>query len=77
MSEGKQFDIHEDTIRTIKYNETAVRNSMCSRAKVSVNLLSCTRLILKEMMRKVLVIRIEDKSRKSVPEEGNTLVVRN
>lgn len=72
-SVGRQYNLRESTIRTIKKNEGAIRKSVVSGTKVSVHTSSYTRDIIKEQMEKALVIWVEDCAQKRIPVDGYSI----
>ncbi|CAK9825672.1 Tigger transposable element-derived protein 1 [Anthophora retusa] len=70
---GKTFGLNEATIRTIKKNEIAIRQSVISGTNLSVKSSSYTRDAVKEKMEKALIIRLEENAQKRIPVDGNNI----
>jgi len=70
---GKTFGLNEATIRTIKQNEIAIRQSVISGTNLSVKSSSYTRDAVKEKMEKALIIWLEENAQKRIPVDGNNI----
>lgn len=70
---GKMFGLNEATIRTIKKNEIAIRQSVISGTKLSAKSTSYSRDAVKEKMERALIIWIEDNAQKRIPIDGNSI----
>ncbi|XP_061388963.1 tigger transposable element-derived protein 1-like [Musca vetustissima] len=70
---GKTFGLTEATIRTIKKNEIAIRQSVISETYLSVKSSSYTRDAVKEKMEKTLIIWLEENAQKRIPVDGNNI----
>ncbi|XP_030385600.1 tigger transposable element-derived protein 1-like [Scaptodrosophila lebanonensis] len=70
---GKMFGLNEATVRTIKKNETSIRESVISGTKLSAKSSSYTRDATKVKMEKALMLWLEDNAQKRIPVDGNNI----
>ncbi|GFW22895.1 tigger transposable element-derived protein 1 [Trichonephila clavipes] len=67
---GKHFNLGESTVRAIKKNEAAIRNSVISGTKLSTKFASYIRDVLLERTERAIAIWIEEQVQRRIPVSG-------
>lgn len=70
---GREFNLAESTVRTIKKNEDKIRAAVAAGSSVSLKKTSHARDPDMEKMEKCLCIWVEEKSQKNMPLDGNAI----